>query len=130
MDQAKIATFRKKIVQDEAFRTAFAKSPSDALRSIGIEVPKEVKFPSMDKAELDKQVEAFKKAAGSSLDKLFAAGELSERDLESVAGGLTYSTSLTSNSLFQFSSRLAQPFQTKVSPGGVYTISAFGTLDW
>jgi hypothetical protein len=98
----------------------------------GIEIPKEVKFPAMDKKELDKQVEAFKQAAGSDLDKLFTTGELSDKDLEKVAGGLStsFSPTLRRNSLFEFSNRLGDLSRPKIDPGTVYTISAFGTLDW
>jgi hypothetical protein len=131
MDQAKVGTFRKKMVEDDSFRAAFAKSPGDALRSIGIEIPKNMQFPSMDKKEIDQQVEELKKAAGGNLSQLYS-GELSERDLDKVAGcvgTLRYSPALQQNSLFRFSSRLAEMPQT-IKPGDVYTISAFGTLDW
>jgi hypothetical protein len=132
MDQAKIASFRKKIVEDDAFRASFAKSPGDALRSIGIQVPKDAKFPTMDKAELDRQVDSFKKAAGGSLDKLLKTGEVSDKELESVAGGISFSPALTQNSLFRFSISLGQ-IETgglRQPGGGIYKVSAFGTLDW
>jgi hypothetical protein len=122
LDDAAIAKFRSQLLEDADFRARFAKAPADALREAGIDVPQDVQLPSINKRELDRRVEALKDAIADDALEKFAAGKAEDVD-ESVR--------VQADDLLNFSRR--------VRPGGahraierdiLYTISAFGTVDW
>ncbi len=107
MDEKKATEFRTRLLEDDSFRANFAKSPREALHSIGVEVPASAELPSISKDQLDQRVATLKdKVSTDMLDQLLAGssdGVMSDEQLEAVAGG---------------------------AGSEVYRISAFGTLDW
>jgi hypothetical protein len=128
MDDKALATFRRKLIEDVTFRQEFAADPDGALRKIGIDVPKDANIAPIDPKELDDRVARLKTALGDKIGELYSVedfakvardpqkmqrieeimniarkSKVSDAELEAVAGG----TATT-----------------------VYTISAYGTLDW
>jgi hypothetical protein len=115
-----LAEFRKKLIEDVKFRHEFAADPADALRSVGIDVPEAAVIPPIDAQVLDDRIEAAKKVLGGDVSKLYDAksfGTLA-RDRK---------TFKRVESLTNIGTRVGSPVLDKSI---VYTISAFGTIDW
>jgi CheY-like chemotaxis protein len=119
LDEEAVANFRSKLVEDDGFRARFAKAPAEALRDVGIDIPDDVVLPSIDGDELDRRVEQLKATVGrDELDKLVSHQDVDE------------SLRVQADDLLNFSRRVRPGFREKIDPATVYTISAFGTLDW
>ncbi len=119
MDEKQVAEFRKKLVEDVVFRHKFADDPDGALRSIGIDVPEGAQIPPIDKAELDSRIDRLKASMGANLNDLYSVKDFARISRDSKKLGRY-------EEITNIAKRLGGPF----SGGQVYTISAFGTLDW
>ncbi|WP_316204410.1 hypothetical protein [Bradyrhizobium sp. SZCCHNS3051] len=116
MDAAKVTEFRKKLLEDVAFRKSFAADPAAAMREAGIDIPADIKLPSIDHQELEERMTKLKSAMGTE------AAEMHVEDMQRVA-----SRSAKINSI----GNIAVVDPNKIGrSGNVFTISAFGTLDW
>lgn len=121
-DEKMIAEFRKKLIEDAGFRKRFAADPAEALRSVGIDVPESAVIPPIDAAELEKRVDSAKAILGADVNKLYqpnAFGKLAA-DRENFKR-LEQATNI--------GTRVGSPI-LRDPQGAIYTISAFGTIDW
>jgi len=122
MDEAKLAEFRQKLIEDQSFRHQFAQDPTEALRSLGIDVPEGAYVAPIDPGELDARVDRIKAVLGPRLNELYSSQGF---------GAL-----VRDRATFR---RVEGASSIGIRPGGplgggnlgpVYTISAFGTIDW
>jgi hypothetical protein len=128
MDQKTVAAFRKKLIEDASFRKAFAADPDGALRTIGIAVPAGANITPIDPKELDSRVSRLKEALGDNIKELYTAEDFAKvaKDPERVQRieeimNISRKTRVNDQELEAVAGGTATT---------VYTISAFGTLDW
>ena len=122
LDDEAIAQFRSRLLQDDEFRARFAYAPADALREAGIDIPSDVKLPPIDREELDRRVEQLRANVDpAALETLAASPKDANESLRVQA-----------DDLLNFARRVRPGDRVfkGVDPSTVYTISAFGTLDW
>jgi hypothetical protein len=120
-DEKALAEFRKRLIEDQAFRHEFAKDPTEALRTVGIDVPEGAYVAPIDAAELDARVDRIKAILGSRVNELYTSKNFGKL----VRDRATFKRVEHASAI---ASRVGGPFSGR--PGTVYTISAFGTIDW
>lgn len=121
-DEKMIAEFRKRLIEDATFRKRFAADPAEALRSVGIDVPESAVIPPIDLAELEKRVDSAKDILGADVGKLYQPGAFGKLAADRANfKRLEQATNIAT--------RVGSPV-LRDPQGAVYTISAFGTIDW
>lgn len=121
-DEKMIAEFRKKLIEDASFRKSFAANPAEALRSVGIDVPESAVIPPIDAAELEKRVDSAKAILGADVSKLYQPGAFGKLAADRASfKRLEQATNI--------GTRVGSPV-LRDPQGAIYTISAFGTIDW
>lgn len=121
-DEKMIAEFRKRLIEDATFRKRFASDPAEALRSVGIDVPESAVIPPIDLAELEKRVDSAKGILGADVAKLYAPNAFGKLAADRANfKRLEQATNIAT--------RVGSPV-LRDPQGAVYTISAFGTIDW
>lgn len=121
-DEKTIAEFRKRLIEDASYRKRFAADPADALRSVGIDVPESAVIPPIDLAELEKRVDGAKAMLGADVTKLYQPGAFGKLAADRANfKRLEQATNI--------GTRVGSPI-LKDPAGAIYTISAFGTIDW
>ena len=115
--------FRRMLIEDDNFRARFAENPSEALRAAGIDIPRNIELPKIDKEDLDARVNRLKQEFGDS----------TETATFSSTGTPTVKTVANArlDNLVVANIRPGDRLVNIRRPGGtVYTISVCGTADW
>jgi hypothetical protein len=128
MSDKSIAEFRRKLIEDPTFRKEFATDPGGTLRSVGVDLPAGANIPPIDPVDLEDRVSRLKELLGADVAKLYDTADVSQvvRDPQRAQ---------RIEELMNFAQRpgaggaLSEQDLHAVS-GGMYTISAFGTMDW
>jgi hypothetical protein len=117
--------FRRMLIQDENFRARFAENPADTLRSVGIDIPRDVTLPKIDKDDLDARVEALQSEYGEDTEAaLFAGTAARVKPITNARLDNIVIPNLKGRGDIR-------DIGTVRRPGGtVYTISVCGTADW
>jgi hypothetical protein len=118
-DEKTIAAFRKKLIEDANYRAQFADDPAEALRAVGIDVPESAVIPAIDRQELETRVARIKAVLGNKVSELYTAKDFGR--LVRDRGALTK---------IEHAGNIATRVGSPGAGGTVYTISAFGTIDW
>lgn len=114
--------FRRMLIQDESFRARFAENPAEALRSVGIDIPRDVTLPKIDKDDLDARVEALQEEYGADTEGALFSG---------TAARVKPITNARLDNLVIPNLKGRDVMGGIRRPGGtVYTISVCGTADW
>jgi len=116
----KIKDFRDKLLNDAQFRQSFAADPAGAIRGAGIDIPNDVQLPAIDHAEFEARIQKLKTLMGTEGQALSRA-DTTDDARDAVAKAPTI------NSTGNFA--VLDPKKVGRT-GNVFTISAFGTLDW
>ncbi len=131
--QDRVTAFRKRLIEEPAFRREFATDPEGTLGRSGIPVPQEATLAPLDAEQLEARINRFKAVLGDDIHALYSADDYAtlsrdpqrvQRLQEILTAARQQPTNLAAEQLEAVAGGKANDAQV------AYTISAFSVIDW